>query len=1130
MDLKRLLKLLERCSDWIETERINPALSDQGDPLPEKYRGPVDRYGRPKRDDENAVKTKNASQRKREGLEKRDPSRVLLWSKRGDNRACMVAAAYLIKRFGMNVHNALQIVAKNIPEMRITPGHMWALECFSQRHTLGLLLCEDCIENAVDDIQEMKISRSASRLSNSILHANSSGSNTPFRSPASTARSLAAGSATGSPSTPRSDPCDSPVAALNDTLNDASTAEAVGTKSRRGSQVKFSMDLNETFQLDQDPSVYVASAEGSFDSRSTGPSNDGGRSNITSLGSRESDSDASAGKLSIGSTGLPFAKSREERNQQEAHIKAIAAAEVAKRAATLDKQVSASSDASNRFRRRRRRSRFPNEQYDDLEARAAGCPALVDLCREGIFEILPLCSVPQHVCSHETYRMLCDLDLPGRGLGDATLMLILKDLDALGVGKQLRLVNLSNNNVGDDGVRTLCGTVWPDFEEMCYGPLHKENQLAYGQYPNTQLSVLLLQNNRFGVHGATHLANLLRFTGSVMTLDVSNNDLSDHGCHSLLHVMVKPGQEFEDDSDKDDEASRTPSIQGSKSSATSTARANFAATAAAAAAADAAADDDDAAATAAAESTQLGKSTDTRPYNRSIVDLRITNIGLGTDSAVTLTNLMSRTQTIYALCIDANMNMGPRGLKNILRAIKITNRTLSELSMNDVKMLPSHLEMLLGILEDGLCPLRRLSLARCGLAKLHMSKMDGALAAAKHLTHLDLSGNNLGDEGAKFLAEEMFTSTGHRHGHHRHGHGHDHQHGAGVAVSAHYGNEDNAEEEEEEMRLKRERVPLVKLELCSCGLGKDGVRALLDALRFKTALTHLDLSENDFSDKEASAVLAEGVRRMHLKELHLDLCRLGTMGARKVLRTFTPGAPVRIDAKDTLGAGSTYSAVSGPSLSPGGGGGGGGGGGQPKSPGSTSGPGFLGLSDPFGTLENYKSVGPEGSVESLGLAGGDSLTLATEPTLPPAELEAASRAVDAIRVLSLSGNDVHNPVGKDLFWLLERNMNLAFLDMGFNNITDAVKKHVVGSLTVVSTSSDDKKLRDLHINMVGNPCDQSLFETPSLTRSKVTFQFALSGGSHSHVPKQEVDAFKQRLEYSLQSHRANPTPIPNFIP
>ena len=109
-------------------------------------------------------------------------------------------------------------------------------------------------------------------------------------------------------------------------------------------------------------------------------------------------------------------------------------------------------------------------------------------------------------------------------------------------------------------------------------------------------------------------------------------------------------------------------------------------------------------------------------------------------------------------------------------------------------------------------------------------------------------------------------------------------------------------------------------------------------------------------------------------------------------------------------------------------------------------------------------------------------------------------------------------------------MNLAFLDMGFNNITDAVKKHVVGSLTVVSTSSDDKKLRDLHINMVGNPCDQSLFETPSLTRSKVTFQFALSGGSHSHVPKQEVGAFKQRLEYSLQSHRANPTPIPNFIP
>jgi len=57
-----------------------------------------------------------------------------------------------------------------------------------------------------------------------------------------------------------------------------------------------------------------------------------------------------------------------------------------------------------------------------------------------------------------------------------------------------------------------------------------------------------------------------------------------------------------------------------------------------------------------------------------------------------------------------------------------------------MKLLPAEWELLLGIFEEGLCPITRVQLARCGLTRLHMSKMDGALAAAKYLSYLDLSG------------------------------------------------------------------------------------------------------------------------------------------------------------------------------------------------------------------------------------------------------------------------------------------------------------------------------------------------------------------------------------------------------
>ena len=1021
-ELQKYLKMLERAADWIETERINPLLSEKGDPLPVEYRGPVDRYGRPKRDDENAVKTKTASQRAKEGLEKRNPSRVLLWSKRGDNRACTVAAAYLIKRFGMTVSGALEVVGKNIPNMSVTRGNMWALEELSKRHSLGLLLCDDCVVNAVDDEHESRISEARK-----ILESHGG-------------------------------------------IEDSSLHTSGST------------------------SVTVSRSE-------------------SALEQEQGNKDPSELLVMRGPLGLPYVPSKEEKDKELERQRAILHEQQLKKAKTLDSKIAQSSAASRRLRRRRRRSRYPNEVYDDLEARAAGSKVLVELCSEGIFDILPLNTVPEVIKNHSCYKMLCDLELSGRNLTDSRFVAIIKELVALDVAKQLRLVNLSNNSLGDDSIRLLCSALWSEYEEVCFGPCHHVDGDSSAIYPVTEVALLFLQNNKIGEKGATYLANFLKFTSSVVTLDISNNSVGDHGCHNLLHALVRPGLEFDGDSDEDDDMIANAISRSGPNSA------------------------DISRSVSATEDINTGHSKSksvsfntSRPYNRSVMDFRATNIDVFKGAADTLANMISRSQTLFALNIDANPDMGPRGLKNVLRAVKLANKTLCQLSMNDVPLLLAHFELLFGALEEGLCPLAKLSMARCNVTNFHMAKIDGRLGASKSLTHLDMSGNPFGDKGACALAEELYASTGHSHEHHSHGHAH-HEHAAGALVSAHYIDDAKDEESEENNRRLKPKLPLESLELCSCGFKEEGLSMLLSALRSKPSLTTLDLSENDFSDTKASAVLAEGVRRLSLRSLRVNICNLGTIGARKLIRSFTPGAPVRVDVKKPTTRNCnnqehgdktvipTYDQYMGPTVHS-----------MPNRNTPVSGGDAspmkvnnLGLTDPFGTLDSYKGVSetPDST---------DDGEKAACPTIPLSEQVESMKAIESIRVLSLSGNAIGNPVGMDLRWLLERNMHLSLLDLGFNKITDAIKEDVIPALTVQSSSDDSKKARDLHINMVGNLCDQSIFETPNLTRSKVTFAYALSSGNDlTHVPKAELPVFRARLQSSLLASRQDPVPTSNCI-
>jgi len=367
------------------------------------------------------------------------------------------------------------------------------------------------------------------------------------------------------------------------------------------------------------------------------------------------------------------------------------------------------------------------------------------------------------------------------------------------------------------------------------------------------------------------------------------------------------------------------------------------------------------------------------------------------------------------------------------------------------------------------------------------------------------TGNLFGNDGAMHLAEELYSSIGHSHSHHHHGHGHDHEHSKNAVVSAHYGNESDDELDEEQLRQKYARLPLIKFELACCGITGEGIQLLLKALAHKATLRILDLSDNDLSGAKETDALTMCLLELHLKELYLNRCKLGTIGASKIMRLYAGLYHVMDGSIVNDGVCSDMrqeSLVTEHSIT------------------------TTGTVDGF-NKDPLKMMGFGGIMNAVdGLDGNESIRVEEERHM----IESGS-AADVIRVLGLSGNHIHNAIGRDLASLMRHNSTLALLDLGFNSITDTIKKKVNSSLVVVSTSSDAKKLSSLHINLQGNECDQSLFETPGLARSKTTFEFARSTavGDYSHVPSQDISVYKKRLQNSLMAYREDPVRTQNFI-
>lgn len=120
----------------------------------------------------------------------------------------------------------------------------------------------------------------------------------------------------------------------------------------------------------------------------------------------------------------------------------------------------------------------------------------------------------------------------------------------------------------------------------------------------------------------------------------------------------------------------------------------------------------------------------------------------------------------------------------------------------------------------------------------------------------------------------------------------------------------------------------------------------------------------------------------------------------------------------------------------------------------------------------------------------------------------------SLRILLLAENEIKDSVDGPLAEFLEANCSLEVLDLGYNCLTTGALRRSQKALRVESTSSLERKLTELHINLVGNPCGPYELEFPGMARSKNLLRYGherLDGDEFRvHISGSACDDYWQR--------------------
>ncbi|XP_057678256.1 NACHT, LRR and PYD domains-containing protein 3-like isoform X1 [Corythoichthys intestinalis] len=174
-----------------------------------------------------------------------------------------------------------------------------------------------------------------------------------------------------------------------------------------------------------------------------------------------------------------------------------------------------------------------------------------------------------------------------------------------------------------------------------------------------------------------------------------------------------------------------------------------------------------------------------------------------------------------------------KGSCHLLASVLSSPSNLKRLDLTDNNLLDEGVEILSKGLASPNCTLEELTLSRCHLDKGSCHLLASVLSSPSNLRHLNLSYNNLSDEGVEILSKGLASPN----------------------------------------------CKLESLDLSGCELKKGSCHPLASVLSSPSNLKHLELSWNDLSD-EGIGILSKGLASPHckLESLELSACGITNKG------------------------------------------------------------------------------------------------------------------------------------------------------------------------------------------------------------------------------------------------------------
>ena len=304
------------------------------------------------------------------------------------------------------------------------------------------------------------------------------------------------------------------------------------------------------------------------------------------------------------------------------------------------------------------------------------------------------------------WSSLLDLNLNGQRLGDKRTQLLLRELRRLELVKNLRIIELKNNDLHCETMTTLIEVLTQ--LKPAVANTHESNFLD----PIVEdLMKLDVSDNSIKMAGARQIANFLKVNKTLTCLNVSCNPIGDIGGASIFVALTRSFPDFEDYGEMDTNLSKMDSL-------------DF-----------------------------------TQPYNESLTELHLVSCGLGHEAAEALTEMLRANDLLQILQIDANFDFSTKDFKHFTNSLRIGNTVVEKFSVADIPLTVKSASYIIKCLEVSSLPLKHLNMSRCEMTSLHVSPFSKTIS--KHLMSLDVSGNMFGETGAEWLAIAIIGKSDH---------------------------------------------------------------------------------------------------------------------------------------------------------------------------------------------------------------------------------------------------------------------------------------------------------------------------------------------------------------------------------